>query len=599
MKKFMLVAASTALLAACGEDKTEQQPAANVEASKQQILTYIPADTPMLFTSGLSPDQYPERYLKVMESQMEGVVKYLNVMMGQAFKEVENYAAEPALDENGEVVAAEASKVAEMKQKASSFVDRWFMQDNFAKVGMKVGETQMVGYMVDLFPVVRLKLSDGHQVQAMLDDLEQQFEVPFIKSEVDGSQVREIQADDITILISTQDDYLVISGAPTVIKDQMIGQLIGSTKPTRSMADDPSLMQQVKKSHGYVLDDILVLDFQQIADNFINPAQHNSALVNFMQIEDNMLSPACKTEITAMIAKAPRMVGGSKKLTNDSINGSFVWEMDSALAADLATLAGRIPHGNSDAAMTMGMSFDIVNAKNLASKYIDQIVSQPYACELLLQMNQQAAELQAKLSQPLPPFVGNFKGFSFSLDELKLNMEAAQAANPNPKDMIESLKTQVYLAVDETEALLGMAQMMVPQLQGMEIKTDGSLITLADKVPMISGKDIPIDIANLYAAISSNTIGLSMGHEGGGSLSEKVNEPGTEALMTFSASADGYKNLMEQIFSMAEIPGMPEEIKKELNMQKDLALGMLYWKSQNMSMNFTDQGFSTEVDIKY
>ncbi len=192
-----------------------------------------------------------------------------------------------------------------------------------------------------------------------------------------------------------------------------------------------------------------------------------------MQIEDNMLSPACKTEITAMIAKAPRMVGGSKKLTNDTINGSFVWEMDSALAADFATLAGRIPQGNPDATMAMGMSFDLASAKNLASKYIDQIINQPYACELLVQVNQQATELQAKLSQPLPPFVGNFKGFNFSLDELKLNMEAAKADNPNPKDMIESLKAQVYLAVDETEALLGMAQMMVPQLQGMEIKTDG------------------------------------------------------------------------------------------------------------------------------
>ncbi len=116
---------------------------------------------------------------------------------------------------------------------------------------------------------------------------------------------------------------------------------------------------------------------------------------------------------------------------------------------------------------------------------------------------------------------------------------------------------------------------------------------------MITTKDIPIDTANLYAAVSSDTIGFSMGHEGGGSLSEKVSEPGTTALMTFSASADGYKNLMEQIFSMAEMPGMPEEIKQELNMQKDLALGMLYWKSQNMSMSFTDQGFSTEIDIKY
>jgi hypothetical protein len=600
MKKFMLIATSVAFLAACSEDKTEQQAVEVVSpTNQQQILTFIPADTPMLFTSGLTPDQYPDRYLEVMESQMEGAVKYLDIVMEQAFKEFENEATEEVLDENGEVVAVEETGEAKMKLKVSEFVDRWFMQDNFAKVGMKVGETQLAGYMVDLFPVLRFKLSDGHQVPAMLDDLEQQFELQFTQSEIDGSQVRELIAKELTFIISIQDEFLVISVAPTVIKDQMIAQLIGSTKPASSLADDPSLMQQVKQKHGYVLNDMLVLNLQQIADYFINPAKHNSALVNFMQIEDNMLSPVCKTEITAIIAKAPRLVAGSKQLTNDTINGSFVWEIDGALAADLATLAGRIPPGNPDAAMSMGMSFDLLNAKNLAVKYVDQIVNQPYACEHLAALNQQATELQAKLSQPIPPFVGNFKGFSFSLDELKLNMEAAQAENPNPKDMIESLKTQVFLAVDETQALLGMAQMMVPQLQGMEIKTDGSLITLADKVPMISGKDIPIDIANLYAAISEDTIGLSMGHEGGGSLSEKVNQPGTAALMTFSASADGYKSLMEQIFSMAEMPNMPEEIKKEMNMQKELALGMLYWKTQNMRMGFTEQGFSTDVDITY
>ncbi len=590
----MLIAASTALLAACGEDKTEPKPVAKVETNKQQILTYIPADTPMLFTSGLSPDQYPDRYVEIMESQMEGAVKYINVMMDQAFKDVEKFTAD--LDEDGETSASEDDS---MKVKVRSFVDRWFMADNFSKIGMKVGETQIAGYMIDLFPVLRVKLSKGHQIPAMLDDLEQQFEIAFTKSESNGNQLREIQTDDLTILISTQNDYLVISGSPTVIKDQMISQLIGTTKPSRSMAQDSTLIQQVKQSHGYTLDDIVLLDLQQIADHFINPAKHDSALVNFLQIEDNLLSPACKAEITAMIAKAPRMVAGSKELTNDTINGSFVWEMDSTLATDLATISGRIPQANSDAAISLGMSFDLINAKALASKYVDQIVKKPYVCEHLLEMNQQATELQAKLSQPIPPFVGNFKGFNFSLDEVKLNMEAAQAANPNPKDIIETLKTQVYLAVDETQALLGMAQMMMPQLQDMDIKTDGSLITLADKVPMISGKDIPIDIANLYAAVSPNTIGLSMGHDNGGVLSQKVSEPGKASLMTFTASVDGYKSVMEQFFSMTEMPNMPEELKNELNLQKDLALSMLYWESQDMDMSFTEKGFSTDVNIKY
>ena len=69
--------------------------------------------------------------------------------------------------------------------------------------------------------------------------------------------------------------------------------------------------------------------------------------------------------------------------------------------------------------------------------------------------------------------------------------------------------------------------------------------------------------------------------------------------MTFSANADGYRQIMEQIFAMAEMPNMPEQVKKELAMQKELTLSMLYWKSQNMQMTFNDQGFETDFVIKY
>ena len=605
MKRFMLVASLTALLVGCGEDeaKVADQPIAVAASKAPQILSYVPANTPLLLTSGLNPEQYPDRYLSVMEANMEGAVKYLRLIMDKAFAEQDDlYAAiEAELNEAGEEVTEEAAPSAQdvMKDKARTFVDQWFLQDNFAKIGMKMGETQLAVYLVDLFPVLRIKLSEGHQVEAMLADLQSQFEVQFMTSELDGIKVRELAMDKMTLLIGTHNDQLVVSVSPSVIKDQMIGQLMGAAKPATSLADDDALIQGVKQAHGYTLDDVLVFNIQQVADYFINPGQHNSPMINFLQIEDNMLSPACKAEITAMIGHAPRMVAGTSTLTNDTISGSFVWEMDADMAADMATLTGRIPHGNADAAMAFGMSFDLLGAKNLASKYVTEMVAKPYECEFFAPMNAKAVELQAQLSQPIPPFVGNFKGFNFSLDELQLNMAAANVDNPNPKDMIESFKTQIFLAVDETEALLGMAQMMVPQLQGMEIKTDGSLITLADQVPMISGKDIPIDVANLYAAVSADTIGVSMGHVGGGELSDKVQDSGTTALMSFSASADGYKSLMEQIFSMAEMPNMPAAIKEELAMQKELTLDMLYWQQQTMTLSFTDQGFSTDVNIKY
>jgi hypothetical protein len=609
MKKFMILVMAMSLVA-CSDDPKET-PVTQVAPTMAQadILTYIPADTPVLVVSGIS--EYPANYQKVMQSNMEGAAKYLEVFIKQAmetadrkYAEIEAALAAEAeeAEEAGETADAETAEPSEKQQnaqKALAFMDKWLIQDAFSKVGLKVGETQLVVYMVDLFPVVRVKLSADNQMEAMLTEMQQEFDLPMSVAELNGIKVRELVADKMTVLIATDGDYLTLSGAPTVIKDQLINQLIGAEKPANSLAADRSLMDQVKRAHGYTNDDLMVVDFQVLADHFINPAKHNSALVNFLQIEDNMLSAVCKDEITAMIGHAPRMVAGSKQLTDDTIHGTFVWEMDSELASDMATMAGRIPHGNDDAAFAFGMSFDLLNAKNVAAKYAAELVASPYACEHLAPLNAQASELQAKLSQPIPPFVGNFKGFNFSLDELKLNLENANLANPNPNEMIESLKTQVFLAVDETEVLLGMAQMMVPQLQGMELNTDGSLITLADQVPMISGKDIPFDISHLYAAISEDTIGVSLGHEGGGELSEKVAESGKPVLMAISASADGYRQLMEQVFAMADMPNIPDDIKKELQMQKELTMSMLYWTHQDMTMGFTSQGFETDFLIKY
>ena len=605
MKKLMILIMTMSLVA-CSDDPKETPVAAVVPAAEQPaMLSYIPANTPLLLVSGINPDQYPAKYQKVMQSNMEGAAKYLEVFVKQAmesadkkYAEVAEALAEEAGEEGGEV-AAEPTEKDLMAKKAMAFMDKWLIQDNFSKVGLKAGETQIAMYMVDLFPVIRIKLSADNQMDAMLADMQQEFEVPMTMTDVNGIKVREIAADKLTILMATDGEYLTVSGAPAVIKDQMVGQLIGAEKPARSLADDRSLMDQVKQAHGYTTDDLLVLDVQALADYFINPAKHDSALLNFMQVEDNMLSAVCKAELTAMIGKAPRMVAGNKSLTDDTIHGTFVWEMDAELSQDMAAMAGRIPHGNSEAAFTFGMSFDLMGAKDMALKYATAVANEPYACEHLAPMNQQATEMQAKLSQPIPPFVGNFKGFNISLDELKLNLANANLANPDPNEMIESLKTQIFLAVDETEALMGMAQMMMPQLQGMDLKTDGSLITLADKVPMISGKDVPFDIANLYAAISADTIGMSLGHEGGGELSEKVQDSGKQALFSMSASAEGYKQLMEQIFSMADMPNLPESVKQELQMQKELTLSMLYWTHQDMSMGFTDQGFETDFVINY
>jgi hypothetical protein len=362
------------------------------------------------------------------------------------------------------------------------------------------------------------------------------------------------------------------------------------------MAQNRDRLNQIKTTHGFVVDDMLVMDVQAMADYFINPDNYDSALLDFLQIEDNKLSPACKTEINAMLAKAPRLVAGATALSNDQIDSKLIWEMDTELSQDMAQLAGRIPATDETAAFSFGMSVDLLNSQKVLTKYIDNIINEPYQCELFTQLNQQAEAFKSKISQPLPPFIGNFKGFNMAFSDLKVN---EQAANLNkPAEMIESFKMQLSLSVDEAQSLIGMAQMMLPQLQGMVLPTDGSLIPLKEQLPP-NLMNLPVDVSSAYAAINNQTIGLSLGYPGGGNLSELVNEEGQHLLFSATADAEGYKQMIEEVFKLADMPQLSEEMKKQLESQKQMTLSMLYWKQQKVTMNFTDQGFTTDMTVTY
>lgn len=584
MKKLIILGLMAIGLTACGDKDADQPEAVQTAMAEADILSYVPADTPMFFSSGLSNDLYPDRYVKVMQDYMVNMSDYLKL----AFSDINEAVQE--VDKDNQVVSEQELN------KIEQFIERWAVDGHFAKLGLKVGESQLVGYMVDLFPVIRIHLSGGHEVSDMFADLDQQFTLTPQVQEQDDLTIREYAVDRMTLLAAHNDDYLVLAVAPSVIKDKLVNTLTGIEKPAQNMAQNRDRLNQIKTKHGFVIDDMFVMDVQAVADYFINPDKYDSALLDFLQIEDNKLSPACKSEINAMLAKAPRMVAGATALSDTQIDSALIWEMDQDLSLDMAQLAGRIPATDQSAAFSMGMSVDILNSQKVLTKYVDNIINEPYQCELFTQLNQSAQAFKSKISQPLPPMIGNFKGFNLAFSDLKVN---EQAANMNkPAEMIESFKMQLALSVDEAQSLVGMAQMMLPQLQGMVLPTDGSLIPLKEQLPP-NLMNLPVDVSSAYAAITNQTIGLSLGYPEGGKLSELVNQDGEQLLFTATADAEGYKQMIQEIFKLADMPQLSDEMKRQLESQKQMTLSMLYWTHQKVTMNFTDQGFTTRMAITY
>ncbi len=583
MKRILMLAVLAAGLTACSDDSVEKKVAAPaaLTVSQAEILSFVPAQSPLLGLGGLSFDQLPQGYKDAMEKYMESTKTYMSSMIDQGL----------------ESIITKGGKDAEhVQNKIKPFVDKWLVNGDWANLGFEMGQTQYALYAVDLFPVLRLKLADGHKMEQMLSDLTSEFNLPFQISDVSGIKLRETGNHQLTFMVALDNDYLVVTAAPTPIKDQLVNRLLGVDKPTISLMQDQSALRATKTKHQFVLDDLFILDIAKMADYFINPSKHNSVLLNFLQVEDNMLSASCKTEFTDIIANMPRLVAGMTSVTDDSYGISMIFETSTELGTDLSQLAGRIPQNNQNSAISFGLSFDILAAKKLAQKYAQALVDSPYQCEHLTLLNQNAHNILAQVSQPLPPMVSNFKGISYSLEGLKLNPAAVDSGQP--EKIVENIQAQMLVAVDNPDALMGMAQMMLPQLAEIELNTDGTLIHLGDKLP-VSGKDIPFSAEHLFGAMSDHAIGLSIGHPDGGDLSQLVRSDGETKLMSFTATGAGYKDIMQQIFAMAEMPGMPEDIKKDLMIQKDVVLNTIFWKKASAGINFTNKGLVIDSTVDF
>jgi len=583
MKQNKLIAAlalSLSLsLTSCSDDKatdSQQAVATKIEEvkahSKSEIMNYIPAETPVLMLFAKDPNNpLPEN----LKNKMEKVYGSLGDIMKMA------------MEENFKKYAKDDAKSIEMKSK----MDKWLSEEGIEKLGFSLEENEFAFYAVDLFPVLRMTLAKSHSMGEVLDEIMSEAQPDSAsKKEVDGHSVYQFGDKELQVIISLAGNTVVASLSPTRDVDKLMPKLLGFEKPSKSLVQSNQYQDTLSK-YNYLSNSLYWINIRQLADYFVNPDKHDSAMLDVLKIEDKMLSADCKTEILAMIDKFPRLVGGSTLIENHKLDSHMIIEMEEGLGTKFSTLSGRIPATKTKAALSYGFSFDIAAAKSLAQEFVTNIQTTPYKCELLEGMNSQAATIAEQLAQPLPPFVSNFKGVNVVIDELDLDM-----SKTDPSEMVKNLKAKFLLAVDNPEALKGMAEMMMPDLQKLGIKTGADAVNVSSLIP-ISGSQMPINLDHVFMAMGVDTIGLSLGEGTDTELTSTVSGESTSDLLTFSIDADLYKDIFAGIEGISA--NLPAEVKTQLSMQKAMMTDMLWWQNESGSLDFTDRGFEVKVDIIY
>jgi hypothetical protein len=162
--------------------------------------------------------------------------------------------------------------------------------------------------------------------------------------------------------------------------------------------------------------------------------------------------------------------------------------------------------------------------------------------------------------------------------------------------MIKDVKGSLLLAIDNPEAIKGMAEMMMPELQKLGLVTGGDAINISELIP-VKGSMIPINLDHLFVAMGDETVGVSLGEGTNISLKTNVAGDSEQRLFSFGVTAKIYGDIFNSMGELSK--NLPDDQRKQMELQKSLMNDMLWWDYEKVSMDFTEDGLEFLADILY
>jgi hypothetical protein len=481
----MLSAVLGLSLTACGQN--DGTGAAEVSAPANSLLSYVPADTPYL-TANLEP--LPEPVIDAYLDRWQPVMTAMQQEMSEARQEL--LAAGVAESEDDPAARLVLALMEELDGKLS--------REGLDSLGFDLN-TSKVLYGLGAFPVGRVGLSDATVFRATVQRVLERAAIEAPELQYQG--VSYWRMADVTdpdepmgLYLAIMPDHLAISLFPHAAEAELLPSFLGIEKPADS--DAAQRLAALNREHGYTPHGSGILDLHRLADQFLKAdtalARTLAATGEFNAAE---LDPVCATEVHGMIDNMPVMTAGTTELTANTIAYEYRMEQPSSLASQLVGLVADIPAAEAMSRkvleFTFGMRFG--PARDFLREKATAITQAPYQCEELNELNRRAEEMLTKLNQPIPPFLNNFRGFRVSLDEISLN-----AGQQIPS----KARGHVAVHVEQPQMFVGMAQMFIPDLSGLEIAPGNPPVAIPETL-------IPVPGAVAFAAMTNDAIGMSLG----------------------------------------------------------------------------------------
>jgi hypothetical protein len=482
-------------LAACG--KGEEPPEAAASAATNQLLSYVPADTPYLFAN-LEP--VPEDVVDTFLTRLQPVLDSMQSQLSIGRAEMKS-----AEGENGDDPAARLAHALLLE------LDGNLSRSGLESMGFDLRAKKVV-YGMGAFPVIRLGLSDSEALRATILRVLNNAGVTALEQDFQGVSYWRISDEDSAeepagLYVSILNDHLAISFFPPLAEAEFLPAFLGLEVPTDS--DAQARLAQLNRAHDYTPHGSGILDLHRLADQFTSPDTVTARVMAATGAFDPAtLSPVCAAEIHKIIDNAPLMTMGVTELTPTAIAFQYRLETPRTLASQLMGLVSKIPVADelSDRILEFAFGMRFGPVRDFLREKVAAIVDAPYQCEHLRDLNDSAVQTLARLDEPMPPFVNNFRGVRVSLNEIMMSQDS----------LPENARGHLAVHVDKPEMFIGMAQMFLPDLSNLAITPGDPPVRLPESL-------VPVPGIVAWAAMSSDAIGLSVGEQEEAGLPEFIN----------------------------------------------------------------------------
>jgi len=473
-----LIVIAALFFTACGKESDETVVAVNENTNP--LLAYAPADTAYVFAD-LEPA--PE---EITNAYVERFQPVLDLMSEQVDEFQENYRA-------GNLEGNELARL------AMAFLDELggnLSTESLEKLGISLQAHHAI-YATGLFPVARLGLNDAQALRDAITRIEATMGYELPEMDLNGTAYWRVTEDEMPVAVyfAILDQQLAVSVFPVSAEDNLLAAFLGQEMPAESMASSNALGIMNSKK-GYTNYGSGILDVQKMADEILNSDSNTRRFLGpQLNTQIDSLDPVCVAEIKSIIAKAPRMTAGSTRLTANEVAMRYDLEIENSLAAGLASLVSDTPAASTgDYLLSASLAVKVGKLRTFILEKATALVTTPYQCANMQQLNAQAEQLMTQLNIPMPPMINNLMGIRVRADDF------------DPAGEITQSNGLLALHVDKPEMFVGMATMTVPGFENLDLANQTEPVRIPPEILHMEGIDV-------FALMSDNAIGASLGEK--------------------------------------------------------------------------------------